>query len=317
MPVEARAIRIRVPDSAILLCERGTGDLRFTGKRCCLSAPQRWLPASTMKPQVKMGLYVLTAIGTLVFGILFGRAWREAGAATPVNTAAAATNSEAGEVTPEKEAVPTQSGAPVEGRGFARVFLWGLLGVSSLIGLGALLAHDLSQYAGQRAAQALFDDEGDAIPETTYDQVEKAYGEGDFLDAIRLLRDFLKENPRGIHAKIRIAEIYEKDLNNPLAAALEYEEVLQQRLDPDRKGWTAIHLVNLYNRLGKRDQAIALLQKVVAEFPDTPAAAKARERLEAAGIEAPEPPPTADPNAGSQPPSNLPPGFRPKGGGFR
>jgi TolA-binding protein len=268
-----------------------------------------------MKPQVKIGLYVLTAVGTLLFGILFARAWRDTGPAGPATTEtadAASTNAEAEEVTPETEEVPTQTGQAAFKPSYARALLWGMLALGSLIGLGALIAHDLTEYAGQRAEHALFDDEGDDMSETTYDQVEKAYGEGDFLEAIRLLREFLKENPRGVHAQIRIAEIYEKDLHNHLAAALEYEEVLKQRLDPDRKGWTAIHLVNLYNRLGKRDDAIALLQKVVVECPDTPAAAKARERLEAAGIEAPEPPPPANPPAGQSPSSNLPPGFRPK-----
>jgi TolA-binding protein len=297
-----------------------------------------------MKPQVKLGLYAFLAIATLVFGILFGRSWRAANAPVPpvaatpaaptaatngvdesqaaeaTNTVQAAEETEAtnvvasgnAELPPERESVPLQAAPAVTARGFARVLLWGLLGVGSLVGLGALIAHDVSQYAGQRATQALFDDAGEDMPESLYDQVEKAYGEGEFLDAIRLLREFLKENPRGVHAQIRIAEIYEKDLHNPLAAALEYEEVLKERLDLERKGWTAIHLVNLYNRLGKPDQAVALMQKIVVECPDTPAAAKARERLAASGIEPEAPSPPAGPTPGGEPPSNLPPGFRPK-----
>jgi hypothetical protein len=270
-----------------------------------------------MKPQLKIGLYIATALGTLVFGILFVKAWRRANA-TPAAQVAAATPSQANdpsgsEVTPEREAVPTRNAAAVPGRGFGSAILWGLLGVGCLIGFGALVALDISQYAGQRATQSLFDEDGEPLSETTYDLVEKAYGEGDFLEAIRLLREFLKENPRGVHAQIRIAEIYEKDLNNSLAAALEYEDVLKHTFDPEQKGWTAIHLVNLYNRLGKQDQAVALMQRIVVEFPSTPAATKARERLESAGIEVPEPPSAAVPSSGEQgPPSNLPPGFRPK-----
>ena len=45
------------------------------------------------------------------------------------------------------------------------------------------------------------------------------YGKGEFMEAIGLLRSFLKENPKAVHAKIRIAEIYEKDLRNPVEAA--------------------------------------------------------------------------------------------------
>ncbi|MBX3743725.1 MAG: tetratricopeptide repeat protein [Verrucomicrobiae bacterium] len=265
-----------------------------------------------MKPQVKIGLYVVTALGTLVFGILFFNAWRGMGEPAP------RTPSVAPSVTPEREVVPMEGSGVMTGRGLGRMIGWGLLAVVSVVGLGALAAYDITQYTANRTGEALFDDEGEEIGESTYEQVEKAYGEGDYLEAIRLLREFIREKPQAVHGQIRIAEIYEKDLNNPLAAALEYEEVLQRTFDPERKSWTAIHLVNLYNRLNKPQQAVALMQRVVAEFPETPAAAKARDRLEASGIEltgsaeAPEgggghPP---DP----EPPSNLPPGFRPRGG---
>lgn len=289
-----------------------------------------------MNPQLKLGLYVLTALGTLVFGLLFTSAWRRAdgrpagsssttaravASATETNTAGGTnlvvieTNEvAAGEVTPERE--PVEVRPAIAARGFGRILLWGLLALFSLVGLGALAAYDMVQYAGRRATDALFDDQGEDVLPTAYEQVEKAYGEGDFLEAIRLLREFLKANPKAVHAQIRIAEIYEKDLNNPLAAALEYEEVLQHRFAPDRKGWTAIHLVNLYNRLDKSQEAVALLQRVVAEFPGTPAAAKARERLESAGIEIPERPSNSPASEGGEepPPSgNLPRGFRPKG----
>lgn len=276
-----------------------------------------------MNPKFKLGLYVAAVLGTLVFGILFLRAWRQASAEeTPVRSATVvtgtnapvSTNAEAAagvaEVTPEREAVPSQMRPGVGGRGMGRVILWGLFSLGTLAGLGSLIAYDVTQYAGQRATLSLFDDRGDDVTETTYEQVEKAYSNGDFLEAVRLLREFLTENPKAVHAQIRIAEIYEKDLNNPLAAALEYEEVLQQPLEAERKGWTAIHLVNLYNRLEKPDKAVALMKRVVAECPDTPAAAKARERLEAAGIEL-EPPPPAEGSAPEEPGSpGLPPGFR-------
>lgn len=288
-----------------------------------------------MKPQVKIGLYVVTAIGTLLFGILFFNAWRgmgEASTRTASVTGAAATNAvmatdvEGGaaggddrdEVTPEREEVPMEGAVALTGRGLGRLVGWGLLAVVSVVGLGVLAAYDISQYTANRTGEALFDDEGEEVGESTYEQVEKAYGEGDYLEAIRLLREFVKEKPQAVHGQIRIAEIYEKDLNNPLAAALEYEEVLQRHFDPERKAWTAIHLVNLYNRLNKPQQAVALMQRVVMEFPDTPAAAKARDRLTASGVEiagsaaeggGPDGPPR-DP----EPPSNLPPGFRPRGG---
>ncbi|MCC7376162.1 MAG: hypothetical protein IT581_16000 [Verrucomicrobiales bacterium] len=291
-----------------------------------------------MNPQVKLGLYVVTLLCTLVFGTLFVKAWRQVNApaaetqtqakAAPkpapsttakgkgITNAPAATNevdagtpgeavaAEAAQE-PEREAVPSQMRASGMGRGFSRVILWGLLAFGALAGLASMAAFDFSHFAANRAERSLFDDEGEAVRETTYELVEKAYGAGDYLEAIRLLREFLKEDPKAVHGQIRIAEIYEKDLNNPLAAALEYEEVLQKPLDAERKGWTSIHLVNLYNRLDRPQQGIDLLKRIVAEVPDTPAAHKARERLAALGIEVDLPPAASE---GETPTDNPPPG---------
>ncbi|MBL9137837.1 MAG: hypothetical protein JNK85_18355 [Verrucomicrobiales bacterium] len=306
-----------------------------------------------MNPQVKLGLYAVSLLCTLVFGTLFVKAWRLANPPTaeaaagqkptsgtgatiaktnatppvlPGKTNGPAATNEVGAAAaeevppaestpePERENVPTQVHATGVGRGFARVILWGLLAFGSLAVLASMGAYDMSQYAANRAERSLFDDEGETVRETTYELVEKAYAAGDFLEAIRLLREFLKEDPKAVHGQIRIAEIYEKDLNNPLAAALEYEEVLTKPLEPERKGWTAIHLVNLYNRLDRPQQAVELMKRIIAEVPETPAAQKARERLSATGIEFEEPPPSnPDTPPGEPPPAgDLPRGFRRK-----
>lgn len=324
-----------------------------------------------MNAQVKLSLYVITILGTLIFGTLFVSVWRQSQApaaavalanpetsspptvapestgdsegetatdleteaegkassavpAEPITTTKTPTDRHSEESAKERslEAEPLPEGTLTATRGLGRVLLWGLLATASVMGLVGLGAYDLSQFAGQRATETLFDDQGEDVTATTYEQVEAAYGNGDYLEAIRLLRAVLEETPKAVHAKIRIAEIYEKDLNNPLAAAMEYEEVIQGHLDAERKSWTMIHLVNLYNRLGKPETAVAMLQRVAAEYPDTPAAAKARDRLSSAGLEVPDPAPappatpasplpTTEPGA-SDAPSGLPPGFRPK-----
>jgi hypothetical protein len=188
----------------------------------------------------------------------------------------------------------------------------------TLVGFGLLVAWEFSHYLGQKAEEFVFNDEGEGVHDPEYDEAEQLWANGRHLDAISHLREFLKKDPRQIHAAIRIAEIYEKDLNNPLAAALEYEEILTKKLPPERWGWSAIHLVNLYKGpLRKEEQAVALLERIAHEHPRTGAAKKARARL---GL--PEPV-EATPEAGAEaetetaptpetPKSNLPPGFRPK-----
>jgi tetratricopeptide (TPR) repeat protein len=95
------------------------------------------------------------------------------------------------------------------------------------------------------------------------------------LEAVNLLREFLETHPREHLAQFRIAEIYADQLHNPLAAALEYEQLLTHKLDAERWGWTAVRLARLYRLTRDFDKAEALLQRVVQERPKTSAARKA------------------------------------------
>jgi TolA-binding protein len=217
--------------------------------------------------------------------------------------------------------------------------------VGAIIGLGLLIANDVTHFVGAQAVDFLFNDAGEGQRAPEYERAEAAWVNGKHLEAIQLMRDFLKKNPRDIYVALRIAEIYEKDLKNHLAAALEYEEVLKNKLPAERWGWSAIHLCNLYSKLNKSSQALALLHRIADEYPKTGAAKKARVRL---GLAEPEPEadeekasPVAEPEAtgerpvvhmeahppeleprhpsaspppeASEPPKpSLPPGFRPK-----
>ena len=197
---------------------------------------------------------------------------------------------------------------------------WGAGLVLSLVSLGLLLANDISQFFSGRAMKVFYNEAGEGVANPDYEQAEEEWAKGNFLDAIQLLRDYLKLNPREQHVALRIAEIYEKDLQNYLAAALEYEEVLKQKLPPERWGWAAVHLCNLYtSKLNQSEKGIVLLQRIVTEYGETAAADKARRRLtqlEEEGIVAPSPSTSLETPMPSAPPatpaSNLPPGFAPK-----
>jgi len=186
---------------------------------------------------------------------------------------------------------------------------WGAGMVLSLVGLGLMVAHDISGLVGGRALKVIYNDEGEGMANPDYEKAEEEWANGNFLEAIQLMRDYLKLHPREQYVALRIAEIYEKDLGNHLAAALEYEEILKTRLSADRWGRAAIHLANLYSgKLNRPDDATALLRRIINEYPQTPAAKKAREHLA-------EPEPAAivqQPEAPAEAPRNLPPGFRPK-----
>jgi hypothetical protein len=168
--------------------------------------------------------------------------------------------------------------AGVAGASGSRVVAWLGAFVAVLVVLGVAVAFQLSRFFGDRAGKFFLfgGPEVKAVPEM--DRAERLR-KREPLEAVRILRDYLRRNPGETPAMARIAEIYEQDLRNNLAAALEYEELLKQHLPPENWGWSAVHLANLYLGLGKSREAAALLERIVREHGRTSAAAKARKRL--------------------------------------
>lgn len=241
-----------------------------------------------MRPIIKIILY----IGLVASALFFGLAFREI-------------------YLLKVQRIPVPQNLSIGGNGFAALMC--------LIILGILIGRDISNYLAERAVKLIFDDEGESMKTPEYEKAEEMWKRGDYLEAIRLLREYYNKHPREIYVSMRIAEIYETDLHNTLAAALEYEQILTQKLPPERWGWAAIHLVNLYNKLGQTDKATKLLNEINNRYPFTSAAKKARQRL---GLPEPEiPEPEKEEKAETtehkhekpkKEEPHLPPGFRPK-----
>ena len=252
-----------------------------------------------MNRSVKIGLYVGLSACVLVFGLWAMRSFRSA---KGPHSAIVATNQAS------ENAVAAQAGE--NSGGWAG---YGALAFFALVALAILAARDISHAVASRVEDFVFNDNLEGVKDPEYEEAERVWANGQPLEAIQLMRDYLKKHPTEQYAAIRIAEIYEKDLANYLAAALEYEEILKKKLPPDRWGWAAIHLANLYSgKLNKAAEAETLLRRIIAEHPQTAAAKKARERLGE-----PEPLSAPSESVGSTEEtdaakSNLPPGFRPK-----
>lgn len=254
-----------------------------------------------MRNEIRLPLYAVLLIGTCVFGYFavsnYKQLMHEPSDASQANLS-------------DVPALKKDESPQTQG-GYARMLTCGIFFVVSAVGLGLLLGHDIAHYCGNRLVRSMTNDEGEGIPNPEYEAAEQEWANGQHLEAVRLMREYLSKNPREQHVALRIAEIYEKDLGNPLAAALEYEEILQQKLPPERWGWAAIHLCNLYSKLNQHEKSIALLQRIEAEYKDTAAAEKARKRLEELGLlaqpDAIQAEPSAAPAASTGP--KLPPGF--------
>ncbi len=209
----------------------------------------------------------------------------------------------------EAPAVAPAPGKPANTPG-AKSNAFGWLGgfVASTLVLAGFLAWEVAQWFSRRTGSIVFSEDAPAETDPEYDAAEAEWAKGNHLEAIALMREYLKSNPREQYVAIRIAEIYEKDLGNAVAATLELEEVLTQSLSREKWGWTAIHLANLYSgSMNQPTKAMALLERIIAEYPETGAAKKARVRLGVSeGTAVPEEPPQDPENP------NLPRGFSAK-----
>jgi len=247
-----------------------------------------------MKPSVKIALYVV-----LVLGVVFC-AW---GFLSHFHSTTDQPPEEPSSLIDEPQPV-------VKKEGTGAMMTYGAFALAFLLGLGLLIALDTSRYFASKTEEFLFTDGGEALRDPGYEEAEQLWANGQHLEAIQLMRDHLERHPSHQYVSIRIAEIYEKDLGNHLAAALEYEQILKHKLEPERWGWAAIHLVNLYSgKLGKAEQAQDLLRRILRDFGQTAAAKKARERLgeQEPAVEVARASETSEA-------SKLPRGFRPKKG---
>jgi len=287
-----------------------------------------------MNPKVRLVLYVLFlgCMAACMVGFLAVYRSAEPPAATPAAapgtqpaTNFVVTTNAAGALVTNVQVTAAEANEEVTQRRSSprvgRLVAFGVAMFFLLIGISVLLGHDVSRFLASRVDNFIFNDDLEGVKDPDYEEAERVLGTGDALEAVRLMRDYLKKHPREQYVALRIAEIYENQLHNHLAAALEYEEVLKKRLPAERWGWAAIHLANLYSgKLNRTEQATALLRRIVEDYGKTAAAKKARERLgipepvevplpSAELTDVPAPVPASPP---SEPPSNLPPGFRPK-----
>jgi TolA-binding protein len=152
--------------------------------------------------------------------------------------------------------------------------------IAMVIALGVLCAFDISHYFGERAKQWFLQGGAPIHSAPEFEAAEKLRASGQPLEAVSLLREFLQSHPGEVHVMSRIAEIYNYDLKNYLAAALEYEELLKHRLDPEQWGWAALHLAKLYGRLNEPDKSLALLDQLQKKYGKTVAARRAKKALD-------------------------------------
>jgi hypothetical protein len=113
-----------------------------------------------------------------------------------------------------------------------------------------------------------------------YEKAEYLILKGKHIDSVELLRKVLELDPNHFEAQLRIAEVYDKTLENYEFAAPEYEAALKHNFNPERWSWAAVRLCNIYSgKLGDPNRAIRLMRDLVEKHPGTGGAMKVGKRL--------------------------------------
>ncbi len=171
-----------------------------------------------------------------------------------------------------------------------RMMAWLGSFILAAIVLGVLVAYDVAHFFGRRAERVVLQGGPPLDTPGELAQADRLRVAGQPLEGVRRLREFLQQHPKEYEVMARIAEIYSKDLNQPLSAALEYEELLKHRLPADQWAWGALHLAKLYGRLDQPEKSVEMLERIVNEHGRTVPATRARKALaELRQGQAPEP----------------------------
>lgn len=145
--------------------------------------------------------------------------------------------------------------------------------------LAIFAAWDAAHFFGDMAGRLFWSGGRIASLTPAWWRAERLCKERQPLDAIRVLRDYLNTHPRQWRISVRIAEIYQHEIEDALPAALEYEELLKQRLPDTARAEITLRLAACYLLLHRPDDSAAKLREVIETFPRTPAAEKAERRL--------------------------------------
>ena len=160
-------------------------------------------------------------------------------------------------------------------RGYALFAIYLLVGA----GVALLVAWDVSRALGTFAGSLFVG--GGRLPSITpvLWKADRLCAKGQSLEAITILRDYLNGHPRQWYVGVRIAELYQQAQNDPLSAALEYQQLLGRRLPNPARAELMLRLAACELLLRKPEQSSATLQDLIEKFPKSPMAEKARRRL--------------------------------------
>lgn len=137
-------------------------------------------------------------------------------------------------------------------------------------------------WVGDKVGAALTGMDGKATLRPEYGRAEAFYKKGRYAESLAEYRKVFEKYPEDVYARVRIAEILIKHLQNPTDAATELEAALPHTRKGENRAFLLNRLADVcLENLHDHDRACAALQRVVSDMPNTKWAAQAEDRIAA------------------------------------
>ena len=147
-----------------------------------------------------------------------------------------------------------------------------------LIGLGILGIHVVTNRASTSLVHGLYA-VGDIPPPKSYPRQDVMIVRGQYQEAADYFRDYLTAEPDDNEARLRLADLLEKHLNDVPGAERLYLEVRGKQPNRGEEMRAANGLIDLYRKQGNRERLLVELARFRDRYPGTPGASAAARLL--------------------------------------
>ncbi len=128
---------------------------------------------------------------------------------------------------------------------------------------------------------------GDIPPPRSYPRQDVMIVRGQYREAAEYFRDHLTVEPDDNEARLRLADLLEKHLNDPAGAERLYLEVRGRQPNRGEEVRAANGLIDLYRKQGNRERLVVELARFRDRYPGTPGANAAARLLSELKTESP------------------------------
>jgi len=120
---------------------------------------------------------------------------------------------------------------------------------------------------------------GDIEPPPSYPNQDLLIAQGRYAEAADYFRDHIRITPDDVAARLRLADLLERQLDDPTGAEAEYLEARRRAGDPRAEFAATTGLIDLYRKLGRRDRLRVELARCADRYRGTAAGTAAAQEL--------------------------------------